>query len=43
MGQRAKAKEEFETYTRMMNEAREKRGKELSGESPDPQLTAAPE
>jgi tetratricopeptide (TPR) repeat protein len=43
MGQRENAKAEFETYTRMMNAAREKRGKELSGESPDPQLTAEPE
>jgi hypothetical protein len=43
MGERQKAKAEFETYTRMLNTARERRGKELSGEVPDPQLANEPE
>lgn len=43
MGQRDKAKVEFDTYTRMMNAAREKRGKELSGEIPSPDITAEPQ
>jgi tetratricopeptide (TPR) repeat protein len=43
MGEREKAKAEFETYTRMMNAAREKRGRELSGEIPNPDLTAEPQ
>jgi len=43
MGQREKAKTEFDTYTRMMAAAREKRGKELSGEIPNPELTVEPQ
>ena len=43
MGQREKAKAEFDTYTHMMNSAREKRGRELSGEIPNPELTKEPE
>jgi tetratricopeptide (TPR) repeat protein len=43
MGEREKAKTEFALYTRMMNEAREKRGRELSGEIPNPELTAEPQ
>jgi len=43
MGQREKAKLEFDTYTRMMNAAREKRGKELSGDIPSPDITAEPQ
>jgi len=43
MGQRERARVEFETYTRMMNDAREKRGRELSGEIPNPDLTAEPQ
>jgi Flp pilus assembly protein TadD len=43
LGQREKAKLEFDTYTRMMNAAREKRGKELSGEIPSPDITAEPQ
>ena len=43
MGQRDQAKVEFATYTRMMNAAREKRGRELSGEIPNPDLTAEPQ
>ena len=39
MGERDKAKAEFEIYTKMMNTAREKRGRQLNGEIPDPQLT----
>jgi tetratricopeptide (TPR) repeat protein len=43
MGQPEKAKIEFDTYTRMMNAARKKRGKQLSGEIPNPELTVEPE
>jgi tetratricopeptide (TPR) repeat protein len=43
MGQPEKAKVEFDAYTHMMNAAREKRGKQLSGEVPNPELTAEPE
>jgi tetratricopeptide (TPR) repeat protein len=42
-GQREKAKAEFDTYTRMMNAAREKRGRELSGEIPNPEVMKEPE
>jgi Flp pilus assembly protein TadD len=43
LGQSENAKVEFDTYTRMMNAAREKRGKELSGEIPSPDITAEPQ
>jgi tetratricopeptide (TPR) repeat protein len=43
IGQREKAKAEFDTYTRMMNAAREKRGRELSGDVPNPELMKEPE
>jgi tetratricopeptide (TPR) repeat protein len=43
MGQREKAKAEFNVYTRMMNAAREKRGRELSGDIPSPELMKEPE
>jgi tetratricopeptide (TPR) repeat protein len=43
MGQREKAKVEFDAYTRIMNAAREKRGKELSGEIPSADITAEPQ
>lgn len=43
MGQRQRAKAEFNTYTRMMNAARERRGRELSGDIPSPELTKEPE
>ncbi len=43
LGQRAKAKLEFDAYTKMMNAAREQRGKELSGEIPNPDITAEPQ
>jgi tetratricopeptide (TPR) repeat protein len=43
MGQREKARAEFDAYTQMMNTAREKRGRELSGEIPNPELMKEPE
>ena len=42
-GQRAKAAAEFAVYTRMLNAAREKREKEMSGEILNPELTSTPE
>jgi len=42
MGQREKAKAEFDTYAREMNAAREKRGRELRSDIPTPDLTAEP-
>ena len=42
-GQPAKAKAEFAVYTRMLNAAREKREKEMSGEILNPELMSNPE
>jgi tetratricopeptide (TPR) repeat protein len=42
-GQHAKAKAEFAIYTRMLNAAREKREKEMSGEILNPELMSHPE
>jgi tetratricopeptide (TPR) repeat protein len=42
-GQRAKAAAEFAVYTRMLNAAREKREKEMSGEIRNPELMSTPD
>jgi len=42
-GQREKAAAEFAVYTRMLNAAREKREKEMSGEVLNPELMSTPD